>query len=253
MIKGVRYFVSHARESRFLKQCNVGSQDVFIASFPKSGNTWLRFILARALYDEKTINTVNIDERFPSVHQNDVVKMKSLASPRYIKTHHAYFDLYPKTVYIYRDYRAVAVSAWFHAKNKSSFKGSLEEFIESDLLVSFGPWYWHLETAFAWKEKHPERILILRYEDVLHDTHKAITGLLNFIKLDPIVSIEEIVRKTSFAALQRLEKVTQPVNEQPFFRSGETDDWKKYMTPALEQMLLDKNNKAMLQRCGYLK
>ncbi len=44
--------------------------DIFIVSFPKSGNTWTRFIIASFFHPLTTINNRSIDELIPDVYRN---------------------------------------------------------------------------------------------------------------------------------------------------------------------------------------
>lgn len=257
MIKGFRYYLKLAAHRKIFRNAGINDQDIFLASFPKSGNTWLRFILARAIYPEDKINLRNIQDYFPTVHRSSAEEISNLKSPRYIKTHAPFFSLYPKCVYIYRDYRAVVVSAWFHAKNKTGFKGTLTEFIASPLMNSFGPWHWHVAQALAHHEKHPEKIHLLQYEKLLEQTAREIEGVLLFCGITPIIPVEKIKEKTSFGKLREGEEQSgsriQDSSAQHFFRSGTMDDWRQYITPSDEKKILNVQTRKMMIRLGYLK
>jgi len=41
--------------------------DVFIVSYPKSGNTWTRFLLGNLIYQDKPITFANVESRLPKV------------------------------------------------------------------------------------------------------------------------------------------------------------------------------------------
>ncbi len=252
MIKGLRYYNAYLKDKRLFKEAGIGDRDVFLASFPKSGNTWLRYILARALYPESQINQENLQHYFPTVYRNSTQEIKKLSSPRYIKTHSAFFSLYPKCIYIIRDYRQVILSAWHHAKNKSNYMGSLDEFVDSKMINAFGPWFWHVTEALNFQESAPEKMLILRYESMLSDPAKSVNEILKFTNLQPIIPVEEIVEKTSFVRLQTMEKQGGQNPEQLFFRSGTNDDWKKTADWVLENKLLDKPTHEVMKRCGYI-
>lgn len=257
MIKGIRYYLKYSAHRKIFRRAGINERDVFLASFPKSGNTWLRFILARAIYPEEQINLRNIQDYFPTVHRSTAEEIAKLKSPRYIKTHAPFFSLYPRCVYIYRDYRAVVVSAWFHAKNKTGFKGTLTEFIASPLMNSFGPWHWHVQQALEHQQKYPEKIYLLQYEKLLNNTVQEIEGVLNYCKIKPIITSAEIKENTSFGKLREGEKQTgsriQDSSGQHFFRSGTVDDWKQHLPEEDEAKILDPNARRMMIKLGYLK
>lgn len=252
MNKGLRYYAAYLHDKRLLKAAGVSESDVVLASFPKSGNTWLRYILARALYPEELIAQHNLLQYFPTVYKSTAEEMRKLPSPRFIKTHAAFMQLYPRCIYLVRDYRAVAVSGWFHAKNKAGYTGTLEEFMRGPLNNVFGPWHWHVNEALKRERSHPEKILLLQYETMLSEPEQTIERVLGFANIQPIVPVAEIARKTAFPQLQQLEKSDAHNPEQLFFRSGTRDDWKNHLTPELEAKLIDAPTRTILQRCGYL-
>jgi len=256
MIKGIRYYLKYNAHRKLFRAAGVNEKDFFLSSFPKSGNTWLRFILARALYDESVIDQNTLPKYFPTVHRSRAEEIRNLPGPRYIKTHATFFSLYPKTIYLHRDYRAVVVSAFFHAKNITGYNGTLKEFLSSSLLKSFGPWFWHVDSALDWKEMHPEKMLVLSYEKMLSEPVKAITDILDFTGIKPIISAEMIAEKSRFQTLasqesQLKQKGVSRTNH-PFFRAGTADDWKNHLGEDELRLILDRKTTETMKRCGYL-
>lgn len=254
MIKGLRYYIRYAAHRKLFREAGINEQDIFLASFPKSGNTWLRFILARALYPEQQITLQNIRDYFPTVYKSSASEIRRLASPRYIKTHAPFFSLYPKCIYIYRDYRAVVVSGWFHAKNKTGYTGTLSQFISSPVLKAFGHWHWHVNEAFEHHAKNPDKVLLLQYEKLLEFKAPEIERILKFCNITPIISAEEIMQKTSFGKLREVEIQAGNPDKQEgtFFRSGKAEDWRNFLSPEDEARVLTKENRSTMIRCGYL-
>ncbi len=256
MIKGIRYFLKYNTHRKLFREAGVNENDFFLASFPKSGNTWLRFILARAIYDENEIDQNTLPKYFPTVHRSSAEDIRKLSGSRYIKTHAPFFALYPKCIYLHRDYRAVIVSAWFHAKNITGYTGTLKEFLYSPLLKSFGPWYWHVNTALQWKEKHPEKILVLSYEAMLQEPVESIKRILDFTEIKPIISPEQIAEKSQFQSLASQESELKQKDAsraaRTFFRSGNADDWKNHLDEDDLKLILDQETRNTMIRCGYL-
>src|ERR1041385_8741187 len=146
MAKGLRYLVAFEKRKRFLEKAGLAPTDFFLASFPKSGNTWLRQLLAAAFFPGKKFSQANLSSIMPSVYDENFT-LNRLSSPRFIKTHEAFFSIYPKTIYLARDYRDVAVSSFFYLQKKNKAEKTISEFIRSSKLNSFGPWEWHVRTA----------------------------------------------------------------------------------------------------------
>ena len=103
----------------------VSSEDCLIVSYPRSGNTWVRFLLANLLEESRyPLSFQQMEERIPSIHQRkDWNRIRTIPSPRFIKSHMPYSSKYKKAIYIVRDGRDVMVSAYhyFYFPIKISF------------------------------------------------------------------------------------------------------------------------------------
>ena len=92
--------------------------DIFLVSYPKSGNTWVRFLLANLLKEgDELIDFKSAIKYVPEIgiHNDELVNLKR---PRIIKSHELYNAKYPKVVYIVRDPRDVYVSYFHYLKKK---------------------------------------------------------------------------------------------------------------------------------------
>ena len=91
--------------------------DTFIVSYPRSGNTWTRFLLANLVFPDKEVDFTNIEKLIPDTTSQSNLTLKKTPRPRIIKTHEYFDHRYPKTIYIVRDPRDVALSYYeFHRK-----------------------------------------------------------------------------------------------------------------------------------------
>jgi hypothetical protein len=89
--------------------------DVFLVSYPRSGNTWMRYLLASLLEPDLEWNINSISRLIPDLHDkwpDDYLK----PSPRVIKSHFPYQKAYKKVIYPYRDGRDVAISHYDYQK-----------------------------------------------------------------------------------------------------------------------------------------
>ncbi len=65
--------------------------DTFLVSYPKSGSTWARFLVAALANPNETISFLNIDRLLPSISSRSKRDLRNQARPRLIKSHE-YFD-----------------------------------------------------------------------------------------------------------------------------------------------------------------
>src|ERR1700737_891797 len=84
-------------------------QDAFLAAYPRSGSTWLRFILFEILTGEDA-GFRNIETCIPEIGTNRGVSPILPGGGRLIKTHEKYRKDYTKAVLLVRDPRDVLLS-----------------------------------------------------------------------------------------------------------------------------------------------
>ncbi|MGL4597697.1 MAG: sulfotransferase domain-containing protein [Bacteroidia bacterium] len=228
--------------------------DTFLVSYPKSGNTWLRFLIANLIHPDQKINFRNIDQFVPDVYSaTDFVNR--MHSPRFIKAHHPWFDIFPKSIYIVRDYRDVFVSYYQYQKKLGVFNGSIEDFAtQIDLLHPFGTWDEHIHKALDLQEIHPRKILFLKYEDLYQHPDVELKRIVQFLDLKPALSVEEIIQRCSFQSLQELENKHgsqfKDLSNSNFFREGKPGSWKTELPHDLAEMLTNLYAEP-LARLGY--
>src|SRR5690349_25152573 len=83
--------------------------DVYLVSYPKSGNTWVRFLIAN-LISEEPITLLNIEQRIPSVYILPDRELRRVRRPRLLKSHECFVSRYRKVIYTVRDPPDVAGS-----------------------------------------------------------------------------------------------------------------------------------------------
>jgi len=226
--------------------------DTFIVSYPKSGNTWIRFILANLLAPGETISFRNIDQLIPDIHKVKE-KISEAKRPRLIKSHFSdFFKVYSRFIYVYRDGRDVMVSLYFYLL-QLGFQGSFSAFLKRRPL--FGKWHEHVSLAFAEMERRTlSETLAVRYEDMLEAPFPVARQLANFCRLS--VSDEEVQRavdKCAFESLQEVERKYGPENgSKPcsFFRRGKAGQWQEMFSQMELQRFYEEAGETLI-RCGY--
>jgi hypothetical protein len=238
---------------------------VWIASYPKSGNTWVRSILANAIFQESDI--VKFSQLIPSLpalnhalHQRKneirdygevmralektqkVIAENSNNSRCMVKTHTACGSInginFPAlqytaaVVYLVRDPRDVLIS-WAAHMDKS-----LEEtesvMLDSNFRIAEPGQPMNREFLSSWEnhvmgwQKFAISPLIVKYEDLVFDTERCIYQILGHLDIDARGRIDEILFKTSFGELQRQEKnagFSERRGSEMFFRRGKVGSW----------------------------
>lgn len=222
---------------------HIYSDDIFVVSFPKSGNTWVRFLLANMLEADEKITMQNINDYVPGIY-NFREEINKKESNRIIKSHDPFFDCYPKTIYVYRDYRDVLISYFHYLKGHDQFSGTVQDFLKSDKLkTDFGTWQQHVFLALEQREATPDQFLFVGFDQLKNDPVETLKTIAEFCEITPKTSYEEIVKRCDFNQLQDSEQVDGKVfsdSKVNFFRSGESEQWRTtFGSEDLELILTD--------------
>jgi hypothetical protein len=231
----------------------ISPEDCLIVSFPRSGNTWVRFLLANLLENSRyPLTFKQMQKKIPSIHhKKQWDKLRSMSKPRYIKSHMPYSPDYEKVIYIVRDGRDVMVSAYnyYYSSNRISFL----DFLQLDIWP--GRWHAHV---LSWLENvHHLDLLLIRYEDLLKDPFEQLRNMAHFIGLNTDdESIYRSIRYSCFAAMKKMEasltdshlELTHPSR---FFRAGKSGLWRQYFGSE-HKAVFKPNADPVLIRLGYI-
>jgi len=235
---------------------NVLSDDLFITSYPKSGNTWLRFILANMKSNGEEITFENIEQYVPDIYTSKRI-INAKKKNRIIKTHQTLFKYYPKTIYIYRDYRDVLISFYYYETSLKHFEGTLEQFLLSkNVDKPFGSWKEHVKLALDFKKKHPDQIFLLSFEELLENPISMIKSIAEFCNFYPKLSIEEINTRCEFSKLKDNETIHagdfKKQSGQNFFREGKKGKWEEAFSDQMINVLKrDRELIELMEKLGY--
>jgi len=217
----------------------VYESDIFLESFPKSGNTWARFLLANLLAPEKIISFRNVDDYVFGWGKEWRTALKTAKHPRIIKSHFRAWPHYPRFAYIVRDGRDVLVSYYSFMKATKDPNLTFSEFLDLSLGGAFrdGTWHDHINQAMkVCAHLDPEKYIILQYERFVEEPMLSARQLALFcgIKFSD-AQLKAAVDKCAFVNLQHIEKTFGPERlDQPytFFRHGKPGQWQEIFSGA---------------------
>jgi Sulfotransferase domain len=237
--------------------------DTFLVSYPKSGNTWVRFLLANLIYPNEVIGFANINRLLPSPDVLSRRFLGSLPRPRILKSHEPYDRRFQKVIYLVRDPRDVVVSEYFFNLKKRYIASdvSLEEFAKRFLrgeTSSFGSWWEHTGSWIAARQGNPA-FLLVRYEDLLADSIGETRKIADFLGIQADEErLRLAVERSSANRMRDLEKKqadqwTGTKNtrlEIPFVRAAKSGGWKQSL-PAPIAENIESSWGPILKLLGY--
>lgn len=222
------------------RELTVYPDDTFLVSFPKSGNTWTRFLVCNIINPDRPVTFAALESRIPEIYDVTDRALRAFPRPRVIKSHEAFDPRYKKIIYIVRDPRDVAVSYYeFQLKRRViSEVLSLEDFIpiflESGIEPKLGTWGDHVLSWLATRQGR-SNFLLLRYEDMKQRTQEEATKIADFLGFDS--SPEHIARAVDLSSFERMRKLETEQSGQwketrktrqdkPFVRKGVVGGWR---------------------------
>jgi len=196
-----------ARQQNAGRGLTVYPDDTFLVSFPRSGNTWTRFLVCNLINPHQPVSFVDLESRIPEIYDVPDRILRRFPRPRIIKSHESFDPRYKKIIYIVRDPRDVAVSYYeFQLKRRViSEDCSMEEFIPRFLNSEFEPgtgcWGDHVLSWLATRQGR-SNFLFLRYEDMKRRTIEEATRIASFLGVDD--RPETVARAVELSSAERM-------------------------------------------------
>ena len=237
--------------------------DIFLVSFPKSGNTWTRFLLANLRFPNQPATWANINRLIPDPAVTTKKDFDRMPRPRIIKSHECFDPRYPRVIYIVRDPRDVVLSQYhYHRKlRKIEDDSPIENFVTRFLAgetCPHGSWGQNIATWLYTSEGSP-RFLLLRYEDLIADTAGELAKVVAFLKLSAgPEQIAQAVERSSADRMRSLEKAQTDKNalvkgsrkDLSFVRAAGSGGWRTEL-PAAMAARIETAWGPLMHRLGY--
>ena len=217
--------------------------DVFVATYPKCGTTWMQYIVYLLLHGAEPLRSgERLDALFPHLEEVGAEAVGALPSPRLIKTHLP-FERTPshpgaRYIYVARNPFDCAVSFYHHTRgfvrHYDFADGTFDEFFECFVRgeVDFGDYF---DNLMSWLPRASDpNVLFLTYERMLADPPAAVAAVGAFlagaaarVAAQPAL-VARIVAASSFDSMSRDQRrwsSERPANMPEFVRKGVVGDW----------------------------
>jgi hypothetical protein len=197
---------------------------------------------------DEGITFANVERKVPDIYAESKRTFKRAPRPRLIKSHECFDPRYRRVIYIVRDPRDVALSAYHYDRKGRNIPDGfpIEEYITTRFMKTdeyFGSWGEHagswlvnsnnilqmsrlkdgvLGTMGSWGENvmswvgargHDREFLLVRYEDLLEDTPREMTRISKFLGLVHI-SAEQIDKAVELSSAENMRKLEAAQNNQ---------------------------------------
>jgi hypothetical protein len=246
-------------------------QDRFLASFPRSGSTWLRFMLFETLSGEDA-GFRKIEQRLPEIHRHRGALPILPDGGRLIKTHENYRSNYKRAVLLVRDPRDVFFSVYAGFKtfglhtilSKGDQDSFMEKFFTTNVIHS-GTWQQHTKSWLESPLAKNGNLLVIRYEDLRTNPEPLIEELLQFVGIKPAPgAIRRAVENNTLQQMRKKEEKEKESGQKSillgnrkhtddtgrFVRKGSVAGWREKMTS--EQLrLVDQYAGDVMATLGY--
>jgi hypothetical protein len=219
--------------------------DTFIVSYPKSGNTWTRFLIGNLVYSDG-VDFSNINRLVPDPEDLSKRYLKGLHGPRVLKTHQPFDPRYKKVICVIRDPRDVVLSEYhFDIKRRAVDEGFpieryVARFVAGEVNHEYGSWgenvgSWIAARQNGKKFQNGQNFHLVRYEDMVGDPRSELARIAQFLGIDPTAErLVKAVERSSAEQMRKLEQLQGGLwsstkdtrQDRPFVRAATAGGWR---------------------------
>lgn len=268
----LRYRAARTRLSApllWIRHWGLRSRDVFLASYPRSGQHWARFQLFEILTG-RPADFDSLDNTIPPVGRHRHAPSILPGGGRLIQTHQQWRGEYKKAIFLARDVRDVVLSDYAMDETLDLTKcldiAKLDDYLLPWLkgktqTPGAGSWQEHLGSWLDSNLAGTGDLLVIKFEEMRGNTEEALLRMLEFLGI-PVVcaTVRQAILNNSLERMRVKEDMSKKYNpknwgrkageEHRFIRKGAVGGWREKLTEAQVQLIEQHSGKG-LERLGY--
>lgn len=233
------------RRLRIERDITIFQDDIFLTSYPRSGNTWTRFLVGNLVHTEEAVEFLNVERLVPDMYKHSDRYLRNLPRPRILKSHEVFDPRYKRIIYIVRDPRDVAVSNYHWEMKQRAFADAcpienfVPDWIAGKVWDRLGNWGDHV-TSWMSTRGDREGFQILRYEDLIEDPARELVKVARLLGIEP--TKERLTRAAELSSADRMKKLESTQGkkwvqtrytrqDKPFVRKAASGGWRAVLPP----------------------
>lgn len=232
----------------------IAAEDIVVAGYPKSGNTWFQALIAGAVYGVSPQLSPDslVQDLVPDLHVRKFYRRHQ--TPTFFKSHHLPRPDFRRVILLLRDGRDVMISYWHYLKTIITERDvSLRGMIETgDGLIC----RWHEHVGQWLDNPFQADCLTVKYEDLRRDAAGELRRVCDFARIvrspDLLAQVAEQCRFENMQERERRLGWEDPdwPKDKPFVRRGEVGGYRdEFPSDCLAEFMAQAGE--TLRRCGY--
>jgi hypothetical protein len=252
------------RRTLLEREITIFDDDVFLTSYPRSGNTWTRFLVGNFVNPNEPVTFLNVERLVPDMYKTADWVLRRRPRPRVLKSHECFDPRYRRVIYIVRDPRDVAISNYHWEMKLGSIPDgcSIEEFVpcwmDGHFWGRIGSWADHVNSWLATRHGR-ESFLLMRYEDLQANQQLELERVARFMGLEPdLERINQAIERSSAANMRKMEETQgrkwvatfYTRSDKPFVGKASTGGW-RVILPEKTVTYMEAHWGPIMKQLGY--
>lgn len=178
----------------------------FIASYPRSGSTWIRTMLTNVINPKAHSNPNIFNRTIPGTTLTRIWMAYRAPNPKILSTHSIYRRNIEPVVYVLRDGRDSMLSFYRYTTIRTDMDIDFDHWFSFYKKGWYGTrWDQHIEFWLTTgRDRLEKKMLIVRYEDCCADPQGNLEKICHFLKIQ--FSAKDINRAVELSSIENMRK-----------------------------------------------